>query len=531
MFGFCESGPHIRYAPDGVRVGARQHTDHMTSRVLVTGSTGYVGGRLVPRLLKAGYTVRVLVRSPQRLSGVPWHDQVEIVQGDLGDAESVERACQDVETLYYLVHSMSSGAAFEQTESDMARTVAAATARAGVQRIVYLGGLHPEGVKLSQHMRSRTAVGDILLQGEVPAVVFEAGVVIGSGSASFEMIRHLTENLPVMPAPSWVLRKIEPIAVRDLLHYLVHAPELPAGLNRRFGLGSREVLTYGAIMYGYAHEAHLNQRYIYALPIPAPTLAGWWVALTTPIPHPLAVPLVQSLQHDAVTTEHDIDGYIPPPEGGLTGYRRAAQLALGKIAAEDVETTWASAANTPPSDPLPSDPDWSGRATYVDERHRWGAASPDAVWEVIQSVGADNGWYSWGLAWSVRGVMDKLAGGVGLTRGRRHRQRLAVGDAVDWWRVEAITNTDDGGRTLLLHAEMKAPGQAWLEMSAVPKDGGTEYRQRAIYFPRGILGKSYWWGVYPFHGFIFPSMARNILAAAERKSTGTGQVSGPTDAS
>lgn len=490
----------------------------MTHRVLVTGSTGYVGGRLVPRLLEAGYAVRVLVRSPQRLEGVPWRQDVEVVQGDLGDAETVERASRGVETFYYLVHSMSSGSDFEAKELAMARTVAAATARAGVRRIVYLGGLHPEGVELSPHMRSRTAVGDALLAGDVPAVVFEAGVVIGSGSASFEMIRHLTENLPVMPAPSWVLRRIEPIAVRDLLHYLVHAPEIPEGTNRRFGIGSREVLTYGAIMYGYAHEAGLAQRRVYALPIPAPRLAGWWVALTTPIPRPLAVPLVQSLQHDAVTDDHDIDQHIAPPADGLTGYRRAVRLALGKLAADEVETTWASAANTPPSDPLPSDPDWAGRRVYVDERSRSGSASPDDVWAVIQAIGADNGWYSWPLAWSVRGVMDKLAGGVGLARGRRSRDRLAVGEAVDWWRVESITTGPDGTRTLLLHAEMKAPGQAWLELSAVPEHGGgTEYRQRAIFFPQGAAGKAYWWGVYPFHGFIFPSMARNILSrAAER---------------
>lgn len=492
----------------------------MTHRVLVTGSTGYVGGRLVPRLLAAGYGVRVLVRSPQRLEGVPWHEDVEVIEGDLSDGDAVEKASEGVETFFYLVHSMSSGSDFEEKELAMARTVARASARAGVRRIVYLGGLHPEGVELSQHMRSRTAVGDALLEGDVPAVVFEAGVVIGSGSASFEMIRHLTENLPIMPAPSWVLREIEPIAVRDLMHYLVHAPEIPLGTNRRFGIGSREVLTYGAIMYGYAYEAGLAQRRIYALPIPAPRLAGWWVALTTPIPRPLAVPLVQSLQHDAVSAEHDIDEHIPLPDDGLTGYRRAVSLALGKMAADEVETTWASAANTPPSDPLPSDPDWSGRKVYVDERSRQGEAAPEDVWTVIQSVGADNGWYSLPLAWSIRGVMDKLAGGVGLARGRRSRDRLAVGDAVDWWRVESITTDDDGARTLLLHAEMKAPGQAWLEMSAVPADGGTEYRQRAIFFPQGVAGKAYWWGVFPFHGFIFPTMARNILARAAERGQG-----------
>jgi uncharacterized protein YbjT (DUF2867 family) len=495
----------------------------MTQRVLVTGATGYIGGRLVPRLLDAGYQVRVLVRSPAKLKAVPWHDQVEIVEGDLGDAATVARACDGVWTFFYLVHSMGSGEGFERKELEMARTVAEAAARANVQRIVYLGGLHPEGVELSRHMRSRTAVGRVLLEGEVPAVVFQAGVVIGSGSASFEMIRHLTENLPVMPAPSWVRRRIEPIAIRDVLHYLVHAPELPAGLNRTFDIGSREVLTYGGIMYGYAHQAGLARRRVYSLPIPAPKLAGWWVALTTPIPHSMAVPLVESLQHDAVAAEHDIDNYIPKPDGGLTGYRPAVQLALGKMASGEVETSWTNASQAPPSDPLPSDPDWAGRTVLVDERTRSTDVPPEHVWRVIEGIGGANGWYSWPTAWAIRGVLDKLVGGAGHNRGRRHADRLSVGDAVDWWRVEAIEDSP-AGKVLRLHAEMRVPGEAWLELSALADrsdDGaphaaraGTIYRQRAIYFPRGLSGKLYWWLVLPFHGLIFPSMARNIIHRA-----------------
>ncbi|EMY32648.1 nucleoside-diphosphate sugar epimerase [Arthrobacter crystallopoietes BAB-32] len=492
----------------------------MAQRVLVTGATGYIGGRLVPRLLEAGYAVRVLVRSPSKIEEVPWHDEVEIATGDLGDPEAAARACAGVDTFFYLVHSMGSGAGFEQQELQMARTVAEAAARAGVSRIVYLGGLHPEDVELSRHMRSRTAVGRVLLEGAVPAVVFQAGVVIGSGSASFEMIRHLTENLPVMPAPSWVRRRIEPIAVRDVLHYLVHAPELPEGLNRTFDIGSREVLSYAGIMYGYAHEAGIARRRVYSLPIPAPKLAGWWVALTTPIPHSMAVPLVESLQHDAVAAEHDIDRYIPPPEGGLTGYRKAVELALGKLRSDDVETSWTNASHGPPSDPLPSDPEWAGRTVYVDERTRHTDVAPEHVWRVIQGVGAEDGWHSWPEAWAVRGIMDKLAGGVGHTRGRRSSQRLRVGDAVDWWRVEALEDSPEG-KVLRLHAEMKIPGRAWLELSALPDGAGTIYRQRAIYFPTGLSGKLYWWLVWPFHGLIFPAMARNIIqrAAAYQSSS------------
>ncbi|MGF9661151.1 SDR family oxidoreductase [Arthrobacter crystallopoietes] len=492
----------------------------MTQRVLVTGATGYIGGRLVPRLLEAGYTVRVLVRSPSKLNAVPWHDDVEIAEGDLGDAEAAAKACEGVDTFFYLVHSMGSGAGFEQKELAMARTVADAAARSGVKRIVYLGGLHPKGVELSRHMRSRTAVGRVLLEGEVPAVVFQAGVVIGSGSASFEMIRHLTENLPVMPAPSWVRRKIEPIAIRDVLHYLVHAPELPEGLNRTFDIGSREVLTYAGIMYGYGHQAGLTRRKVFSLPVPAPKLAGWWVALTTPIPHSMAVPLVESLQHDAVAAEHDIDGYIPQPDGGLTGYRKAVELALGKMATGEVETSWTNASQAPPSDPLPSDPDWAGRTVFVDERTRSTDVAPEQVWRVIEGIGGANGWYSWPAAWAIRGVLDKLVGGAGHNRGRRHGDRLSVGEAVDWWRVESVEDSPEG-KVLRLHAEMKVPGQAWLELSALPDGTGTTYRQRAIYFPTGLSGKLYWWIVLPFHGLIFPSMARNIIqrAAAYQSSS------------
>ncbi|MCM3686890.1 SDR family oxidoreductase [Kocuria rosea] len=486
----------------------------MTSspRVLITGATGYVGGRLVPRMLDAGHPVRVAVRSPQKLRSVPWRDDVEIAATDLGDLEAVTAACRGVHTLYYLVHSMGSSQHFEEQEAAMARTVAEAAARAGVRRIVYLSGLHPQGVELSQHMRSRVRVGEILRAGEVPAVVFQAGVVIGSGSASFEMIRHLGDTLPVMPAPAWVTNRIEPIAVRDVLHYLVHAMDLPEGLDRTFDIGSRDVMTYADAMRQYARVAGLRRRVVFHLPLPAPRLSGYWIGLVTPIPLGLAVPLVQSLQHEAVAAEHDIDAYIPPPPEGLTGYRRAVALALKKIEDNNVETTWDVHADpaTTAADPLPSDPDWAGRTVYVDERSRAGSARPEQVWQVIESIGGRNGWYSLPLAWRIRGAMDKLAGGAGLNRGRRDHTDLQVGEYVDWWRVEDM----EEGHKLLLHAEMKAPGRAWLELSVEPEGEGSRYRQRAIFFPRGLPGRLYWWGVWPFHGFIFPSMARNVLARA-----------------
>ncbi|HEY1158616.1 MAG TPA: SDR family oxidoreductase, partial [Arthrobacter sp.] len=260
----------------------------------------------------------------------------------------------------------------------------------------------------------------------------------------------------------------------------------------------------------YSAEAGLPYRVVLALPIPAPKLAGIWVALTTPIPWSMAVPLVQSLQHDAVSNEHDIDQYIPQPDGGLTPYRTAVALALGKERDGQVETTWANAGAD--SDPLPSDPDWAGHKVYIDERTFHGDVDPAHVWTIIEGIGGRNGWYSLPLAWQVRGWLDKLTGGAGLLRGRRHPHTLAAGEVVDWWRVERIEH----GRLLRLRAEMRAPGRAWLELSVEPDGGGSRYRQRAIFFPKGLSGRLYWLAVLPFHSLIFPAMARNITTAAQK---------------
>ncbi|MCU1517291.1 MAG: NAD(P)-dependent oxidoreductase [Pseudarthrobacter sp.] len=478
--------------------------------VLVTGATGYIGGRLVPRLLEAGHTVKVLVRTPGKIAGVPWLDDVEVVQSSLDDGGSLREALSGVDVLYYLVHSMAAGAGFEAKEKAMAETAATAAADAGVDRIVYLGGLHPSNVELSTHMRSREAVGKVFLDSPVDALVFQAGVVIGSGSASFEMIRHLSEALPVMPAPSWVRNRIEAIAVRDVLYYLVGAASLEGAINRTFDIGCRQVLSYAGMMKEYAAEAGLPHRLVLALPIPAPKLAGMWVALTTPIPLSMSLPLVQSLQHDAVAREHDIDALIPVPAGGLTPYRRAVALALGKERDGQVETTWANAGAD--ADPLPSDPDWAGHTVLVDERTFHGDVDPAHVWTIIEGIGGRNGWYSLPLAWQVRGWLDKLTGGAGLLRGRRHPGNLASGEVVDWWRVEQI----ERGKLLLLRAEMRAPGRAWLELSVEPDGAGSRYRQRAIFFPKGLSGRLYWLAVLPFHSLIFPAMSRNITTAAKK---------------
>ena len=481
-------------------------------RILVTGATGYLGGRLAPRLVEAGHEVRVIVRDKSRLRDVPWAADVEMVEGDLTDTAAVRAAMDDREVLYYLVHSMAVTSDFETTERKIARTVARAAKSAGVSRIVYLGGLHPDG-DLSPHLRSRAAVGDILLGSGVPTAALQAGVVIGSGSASFEMIRHLTDVLPYMPAPKWVRNFVRPIAVRDVLYYLIEAAELPADVNRTFDIGGPDVFRYGQMMNGYALEAGLKQRPIAALPVLTPWLASQWVNLVTPIPRSLAVPIISSLQHDAVVREHDIEKYIPDPPGGLTGYRRAVRLALEKMRTGEVETSWQDdPVDGAPSDPLPSDPDWAGHTVFTDLREKRSTAPVDRLWAVIEGVGGQNGWYSFPLAWAVRGWMDKIVGGVGLRRGRRDPKRLVPGDALDFWRVEQL----DRGSFLRLRAEMKVPGRAWLELSATPdENGGSVYKQRAVYFPDGLGGRLYWFAILPFHGVIFAGMARRITAEAE----------------
>jgi uncharacterized protein YbjT (DUF2867 family) len=493
-------------------------------KVLVTGATGYVGGRLVPKLVEQGHSVRVLAREPHRLEGVPWHDDVEIIQGDLQVRADVARAVSDVDVLYYLVHSMSSAGDFEVVERRVATLVAEEAKAAHVKRIVYLGGLHPEG-KLSRHLGSRKEVGDILLASGVPTIALQAGVIIGSGSASFEMIRHLTEILPAMPAPKWVRNHIQPIAVRDVLHYLVKSAELAPEVNRAFDIGGPDVFRYYELMNGYAQEAGLKERLILALPVLTPWLASQWVNLVTPIPRSLAVPIIESLLHDAVMKNHDIDEVIPPPAEGLIGYRKSVELALVRMRSGEVETSWR---NTEvigaPSDPLPSDPEWAGHTVYTDSREVTVDAPSEELWKVVESIGGDNGWYSLPVAWAARGLLDKLVGGVGLRRGRRDPNRLVTGDALDFWRVEKIQR----GSFLRLRAEMKLPGLAWLEFTVTPvSEEHSTLTQRAIFFPQGLGGRLYWAAVTPLHGIVFAGMAKSMGKAAEQHFADRVSVSAP----
>jgi uncharacterized protein YbjT (DUF2867 family) len=495
-------------------------------RHLVLGATGYIGGRLAPRLLDedGDGSVRCLVRDPGKLRDVPWARRAEVVRGDLLDPASLRSACADVDVVYFLVHSLVARD-FADIDRRAAQNVAQAAREAGVRRIVYLGGLHPDG-PLSPHLESRREVGEILMASGVPTAVLQAAVVLGSGSASFEMLRYLTERLPVMVTPRWVGSRIQPIAVRDVLRYLVGVRKLPDDVNRTFDIGGPDVLTYHEMMVRYAKVAELPPRRVLTVPYLTPRLSSHWVNLVTPVPRAIAVPLIDSLVHEVVCREQDILEHVPDPPEGRIGYDRAVALALAKITAGDVETRWSDAAGpAAAADPLPTDPTWAGGSVYLDEREQGCRATPDALWAVVTGIGGKNGWYSFPLAWSVRGWLDRLVGGVGLRRGRRDQERLHVGDALDWWRVEEIDDGDEGGalptpgeRLLRLRAEMRVPGRAWLEMTVLPGDDGSRYHQRAVFLPRGLAGHLYWFAVAPFHGIVFGGMVRNITRTAERTS-------------
>ena len=483
-------------------------------RILLTGATGYIGGRLAPLLLDAGHVVRCLTRSPDKLRDVDWAPRAEIVRGDALRRGDLDAAMDGVDLVYYLVHSIGSGQDFEAQDRLAAHNVAAAADAAGVGRIIYLGGLAPSTDQAaSPHLASRAEVGQILLDGPVPAVVLQAGVIIGSGSASFEMLRYLTERLPVMVTPRWVTSRVQPIAVRDVLSYLLGAAGLPEGTNRRFDIAGPDILTYREMMQRYARNAGLRRRVIIPVPVLSPWLSSQWVNVVTPVPKALAQPLIESLRNSVVAAESDIDAFV---DVDPIGFDDAVHLALARVRNLDVATRW-SGATWPgaPSDPMPMDPDWSGGTAYRDERSRPVAAPPDAVWTVVEGIGGERGWYSWKLAWVVRGLVDRLVGGVGLRRGRRHPDRLNVGEAVDFWRVEELHRP----RLLRLRAEMRLPGEAWLEFHVEPDPAGpgrTVLHQHALFLPRGLAGHLYWWSVLPFHGIVFEDMLRNLARAAER---------------
>ncbi|MEY4366842.1 MAG: hypothetical protein RLZ28_257 [Actinomycetota bacterium] len=497
--------------PDSITAGLPllRDAEGKPALCLVTGATGYIGGRLISELLQHGYRVRVFARHAARLSEHTWISKVEVIEGDASDSAALARALDGVDVAYYLLHSLMSAGDFEAQEAAMATDFARLAKAAKVSRMVYLGGMidQREAEKLSPHMESRMATGEILRNSGVPTIELRAGVVIGSGSASFEMLRYLTERLPVMTTPRWVETRIQPIAIRDVLRYLVGSAALPANVSGDYDIGGPEVFTYRKMMLQYAESAGLRTRIIIPIPFLTPNLSSGWVGLVTPVPFTLAKRLVASLKNEVVARDDSIRDLIADPVGGLTPFKRAVGLALKKIKEANVETSWSSASLPgAPSDPLPTDPNWAGGSLYTDVRTLETADSPATVWARVEGIGGTHGYSAANWAWNLRGVMDKMFGGVGLRRGRRDPDHLIEGDALDFWRVEAL----ERGTLLRLRAEMKMPGLAWLEWKLEPlTDGGTKVTQRAIYAPRGLFGHAYWWAVWPMHGLVFPSMIKN----------------------
>jgi uncharacterized protein YbjT (DUF2867 family) len=444
-------------------------------RCLVTGATGYIGTRLVPQLLDGGHHVRALVRDPQKLAQVPWRERAEVARGDLSDVDSLIAAFDGMDVVYYLVHSMGTSTDFAAEEARAVGNVVTAARRTGVRRVVYLSGLHPESGELSPHLESRKAVGDALIESGIEAVVLQAGVVIGSGSASFEMIRHLTDRLPVMTTPKWVHNRIQPIAVRDVLYYLVAAATAQVPSSRAWDIGGPDVLEYGAMMRVYAEVAGLRKRRLIVLPFLTPTIASLWVGAVTPIPSGLARPLIESLECDAVMRNFKIDTIIEPPPRGLTGYRRAVELALNRAAHGLPDATWAPL-RTEPAESLPSDPEWAGEVVYTDVRTTATVAKPDDVWRAAENAANGN---------------------------RRPR-------VLRRWSIEER----EPGSRLRLRAQMRSPGRAWLEITVTPRGGGSTYMQRAIFVPRGIVGQLYWLVVWPLRTAALSALARDIVASA-----------------
>jgi len=497
--------------PDSITAGLPllRNAEGKPALCLVTGATGYIGGRLISELLQHGYRVRVFARNAARLSEHSWISKVEVIEGDASDAAALEKALAGVDVAYYLLHSLMSAGDFEAQEAAMATDFARLAKAAKVSRMVYLGGMidQREAEKLSPHMESRMATGEILRHSGVPTIELRAGVVIGSGSASFEMLRYLTERLPIMTTPRWVETRIQPIAIRDVLRYLVGAAALPPEISGDYDIGGPEIFTYRKMMLQYAESAGLRTRIIIPVPFLTPNLSSGWVGLVTPVPFTLAKRLVASLKNEVVARDDSIRDLIADPVGGLTPFKRAVGLALKKIKEANVETSWSSASLPgAPSDPLPTDPNWAGGSLYTDVRTLETPDSPAAVWARVEGIGGTHGYSAANWAWNLRGVLDKMFGGVGLRRGRRDPDHLIEGDALDFWRVEAL----ERGKLLRLRAEMKMPGLAWLEWALEPlAGGGTKVTQRAIYAPRGLLGHAYWWAVWPMHGLVFPSMVKN----------------------
>lgn len=478
------------------------------TRVAIAGATGYVGGRLVPRLLDLGYSVRCLVRSPRKLTGRPWsnHPSIEIQQVDFTNENDLSERLRGCSAAYYLVHSMMSASEdYARQDRLQAETFSRASRAAGIERIIYLGGLGETGPDLSEHLSSRRDVEHALGSAGIPVTVLRAAMIIGSGSASFEILRYLVERLPVMVTPKWVATPSQPIAIRNVIAYLTGVLAVPETIGGVFDIGGPEILTYRDLMREMAAALKLSRRYVIPLPVLTPRLSSYWIHLVTPLSKEIAKPLAEGLRNPVVCRDNRIALLVPQD---LLTVRQSIQAALQQISQHDVPTTWSMAGV------IPGDPDWAGGTVFRDQRKATIQAPDWAVYRAVCRVGGGHGWYAADWLWKLRGWLDVLAGGPGLRRGRRDPESVAYGEALDFWRVCGI----EPNRRLSLRAEMKLPGEARLDFQIVPDQSGPgcELTQTALFEPRGLFGLLYWYSVVPFHHIVFRGMLRGIEREALR---------------
>jgi len=489
-----------------------------TEPILVTGATGYVGGRLIPALLNAGYRVRAMGRSMDKLGCRPWshHERVELVKGDVLDLASLKESAKGCWAAYYLVHSMiAQKEKFVEADRRAARYMVEAAAAAGLERMIYLGGL-AEAKKggLSKHLQSRIEVADILQSGPVPTTDLRAPMILGSGSASFEILRYLVEHLPVMITPRWVRSQNQPIAIRNVIAYLVGCLEHAQTIGQTYDIGGSDILSYRELLDIYAEEAGLHKRLIIPAPVLTPTLSALWIHLISPVPTSIALPLTEGLTSDAICNENRIQSIMPQR---LLTCREAIRLALDRLQQERVDTCWMDAGDLlEPEWAHCGDADWAGGTIMsCGYRVKLQATTAD-VWHSVCRIGGKTGWYFGNYLWNLRGILDRLAGGAGLRRGRRHPTEIGVGGALDFWRVSEV----DAPQRLLLVSEMKTPGEALLEFQITPSgDGQVEFQMLSRFFPKGIFGIAYWYGFYPFHQWIFFGMLKAIAESINKPIT------------
>lgn len=483
--------------------------DSAARLIAVTGATGYIGTRLIPRLLAAGYRVRCLVRSPRKLDDRPWrHDaRVEVVASNIEAEDPLAESLRGCHAAFYLVHSMeSAGADYATRDRDLAQRFASAAAKASVERLIYLGGLGDEGEGLSKHLTSRREVERELASGDVPLTVFRAAMIIGSGSASFEILRYLAERLPVMVTPRWVSTECQPISVQNVLHYLVQCLSTPDTIGQTLEIGGPDVVTYRQLLDIVAEERGLPKRLVIPVPVLTPFLSSLWIHIVTPVSARMARPLAEGLRNRVVIKDDRAARLMPQP---LEGVREAIRVALAAEASADVESTWSAAG------PMPGDPDWAGGTVFVDRRTLFVAAPPAHVFTTLLTLGGEKGWLRYNGLWRLRGWLDRLAGGPGWQRTRRHPARLSWGDAVGFWRVSELLRDE----RLTLRAEMRVPGVAVLDFELAPTTdtsgaAGTRLTQTARFRPRGLAGLLYWYAVMPFHGLVFNGLLDGIAQAS-----------------